>query len=96
MTVPNLIQFKIPLGQLFKAQMAIGTLMAQHPGLIHTMEVFHDDDCAIFLGSKRHGLHSSVCNCCPDLFVESHEDNTTLGPVIKAWIADYKGQSPNT
>lgn len=40
MNVPNQIQFRIPRGQLLKAQASLGALLAQYPGL-YQLEMRH-------------------------------------------------------
>ena len=92
-----LIRIRIQKGDLIPAMLAVGQLMGSaEQKTINTMAVEHDDECAIFLAVKRHGYEGTVCNCAPDLVIQLHTDNTTLAPVIQAWIADHNSQFPNT
>ena len=93
-----LIRIRIQKGDLLPAMLAVGQLIGSaEEKTINDMAVEHDDSCAIFLAVERHGYEAlSVCNCAPDLVIKTHTDNTTLAPVVKAWIADHNSQFPNT
>ena len=92
------IRIRIQKGDLLPAMAHVWQLLGSaEQKTLNTMEVEHDDSCAIFLAVERHGYEAlSVCNCAPHLVIQLHTDNTTLAPVIQAWIADHNSQFPNT
>jgi len=90
-----LIRIRIQKGDLIPAMLAVGQLIGNaEEKTINTMSVEHDDSCAIFLAVKRHGYQESVCNCAPDLLIQTHTDNTTLVPAMMAILKQYRQEFP--
>jgi hypothetical protein len=90
-----LIRIRIQKGDLIPAMLAVGQLMGSaEQKTINTMAVEHDDECAIFLAVKRHGYEESVCNCAPDLLIQTHTDNATLVPAMMAILKQYRQEFP--
>lgn len=91
-----LIRIRIQKGDLLPAMLAVGQLIGSaEEKTIHDMAVEHDDSCAIFLAVERHGYEAlSVCNCAPDLVIQTHTDNTTLVPAMMAILKQYRQEFP--